>query len=334
MAYLHQLGGRFITLLPRTHGEDDGFRTSFRKGKVSWWPLYEQTDEKDETKVVDRFAVAKEVPISSEGYRVLWYHSQRKAELDGLARSSRLQRATRQLDELRQKITLPRTRYRERPKVAKAVKRILASCEVVDWIDVTVQTRTTKERYRQTRPGRPCKSTRYAKEVTKRFDLSYHIHYERIAEDQQCDGVFALVTNDFDLSESQVLLAYMPQAMTESRFSQLKTDFHVSPVYLKSVRRVHSLLCVYFLVMLVEALLERELRQAMIDQRIDSIPMGPGDRACLGPTTSHLIDLFENIQRHTAGGSSDSPTVFVTELSDVQRRILRLLDIPDAEYRG
>jgi len=333
MAYLHQHGGRFIAVLLRTRGEDKAFRTSLREGKIAWRTLYEKVDEEDKTKVVDRFSVANEPAINAEGYRLLWYHSTRKAELDALARSSRIQRATRQLGKLRQRITSPRTRYRERAKVAKAVKQILASCEVIDWIDVTVQKRT-KERKRQERPGRPGKNTRYVKELSTRFDLSYQIDHGRIAEDQRYDGVFPLVTNVVDLSESEVLLAYKRQPVTEERFSQLKTDFHVAPVYLKSVSRIQSLLCVYFLVLLVEALLERELHQAMADQRIDSLPVDPEDRPCRRLTASHLIDLFDNIQRHTSGGDSHTPTVFVTERTDLQRRILKLLDIPDTEYRG
>ena len=31
---------------------------------------------------------------------------------------------------------------------------------------------------------------------------------------------------------------------------------------------------------------------------------------------------------------SPAPTVFVTELSDLQRRILKLLGVPSTEYRG
>lgn len=333
MAYLDEHGGRFIAVLPRTRGEDNAFRTSLREGKIFWGTLGEKVDEEDKRKVVDRFSVARELAISAEGYRLLWYHSKRKAELDALARSSRIQRATRQLDELRKKLTCSRTRYRERRKVTKAVKQILASCEVIDWIHVAVQTRT-KTRRRQVGRGRPGKNTRYAKEVSRRFDLSYQIDRGRIAADQRCDGVFTLVTNALDLSESEVLLAYKRQPVTEERFSQLKTDFHVAPVYLKSVSRVHSLLCVYFLVLLVESLLERELRQAMADQRIDSLLVDAEDRPCLCPTASHLIDLFDNIQRHTPGGDSRTPTVFVTELTDLQRRILKLLDIPDTEYRG
>ena len=36
MAYIHQHGGRFLTVLPRTRGEDAAFRAAVRAGPVVW----------------------------------------------------------------------------------------------------------------------------------------------------------------------------------------------------------------------------------------------------------------------------------------------------------
>ena len=334
MAYLHQHRGRFITVLPRTRGEDKAFRRSLREGKVSWRTIYEKVDEEDDQKkVLDCFSTTSKPVTSEEGYRLLWYHSTRKAELDALARANRLQRATRDLDELRQRLTSPRTRHRQRDKVAEAVEEILKSREVKDWISVTIEERV-QERYRQAGRGRPTKDTRYVKEVSTRFDLSYQIDYARIAEDQRCDGVFPLVTNVLELSEKELLLVYKRQPVIEKRFSQLKTDFRVAPVYLKDVSRIQSLLCVYFLVLLVESLLERQLRQAMEREQLESLPLYPEDRPCRRPTARRVIDLFDDIHRHTLSDGSQTPTIFVTELSDLQGRILKLLGVPANEYRG
>ena len=333
MAYLHQHRGRFITVLPRTRGEDKDFRQSLREGKVSWRTIHEKIDPRDQQKVLDRFSTTNEPVTSTEGYRLLWYHSTRKAELDALARANRIQRATRELDKLRQRLTSPRTRHRKRDKVAETVEEILKSREVRDWISVTIEERV-QERYRQERRGRPTKDTRYTKEVSTRFDLNYQIDHARIAEDQRCDGVFPLVTNVLELSEKQLLLVYKRQPVIEKRFSQLKTDFRVAPVYLKDVSRIQSLLCVYFLVLLVEALLERELRQAMEREGLDSLPLYPEDRPCRRPTARRVIDLFSDIHRHTLHSDEEAPTVFVTELSALQRRILKLLGVPATKYRG
>ena len=284
MAYLHQRGGRFITVLPKTRGEDPAFRQTLRQGQVSWRTIHEKTDENEPEKVLDRFSVAQAPTVSAEGYRLLWYHSTRKAEVD-------------------------------------------------DWVRVEIQERI-EERYRQERKGRPGKDTRYVKHVTTRFDLSYQVDHGRIAEDQRCDGIFPLVTNVLDLSEGEVLLAYKRQPVIEKRFSQLKTDFRVAPLYLKEVSRIQALLCVYFLVLLVESLLERELRQAMQREGIESLPMYPEDRPCRHPTARRLIDRFDDLQRHTLDNGRDPPVVFVSELSDLQRRILKLLGVPASDYHA
>ena len=47
-----------------------------------------------------------------------------------------------------------------------------------------------------------------------------------------------------------------------------------------------------------------------------------------------MIDLFDDIDRHTLSDDSHTPTVFVTQLSDLQRRILKLLGAPATEYRA
>ena len=129
-------------------------------------------------------------------------------------------------------------------------------------------------------------------------------------------------------------MVYKRQPVIEKRFSQLKTDFRVAPVYLKDVCRIQAMLCVYFPVLLVEALLERQLRQAMEREKLESLPLYPEDRPCRRPTARRVLDLFDDIQRHTLCHNDETPTVFVTKLSDPQRRILKLLGIPTTEYRA
>src|SRR5512144_136968 len=244
MAYLHQRGGRFLSVLPRTRGEDATFRVLVRDGRTRWRPLHDKRD--DDGIVVDRFSVHEPEATSAEGYRLSWYHSTRKAELDVLSRHHRLERASGHLAELREKLVSPRTRYRERAKVAEAVEALLRDDGVEGFIEVTIEERTT-ERYRQERRGRPGPGTRYVKREDTRFALSWRVAHDRLAEEARCDGIFPLITNVATLSERELLLAYKQQPRIETRFAQLKTDFVVAPVYLKETSRIQALLCVYFL---------------------------------------------------------------------------------------
>ena len=69
----------------------------------------------------------------------------------------------------------------------------------------------------------------------------------------------------------------------EKRVSHLKTDFEVAPVYLKETSSIQALLCVYFLVLLADSLLERDHR-VMDREAIEepaSLPQGSKSAAIL-----------------------------------------------------
>jgi len=322
MAYVHQRQGRFLTVLPRTRSEDGAFRDLLHSGQVQWRPIHDKRN--DEGEIVDRYSVCEPATLSAEGYRLVWYHSTRKAECDARARHQQVERALNELAELRQKLSSPRTRYRQEAKVAEAVQGILQTRSVEGWI-VTEINQQTVETYRQNRRGRPNAETLYVQEKSTRFQLEYRIDTVRLAAETSGDGVFPLITNDGSLSELEMLLAYKRQPSLEKRFSHLKTDFEVAPVYLKEASRIQALLCVYFLALLTESLLERELRRAMEREAIASLPLYPEGRKCRRPTARRLIDLFDDVQRHTLQVGRRPSVVFTTELSRLQHRLLRLL---------
>ena len=144
-----------------------------------------------------------------------------------------------------------------------------------------------------------------------------------------------MVTNDHSLAVKEVLSIYKRQSQVEKRFSQLKSQFEVAPVFLKLVHRVVALLTIYYLALLVQSLVERELRLAMEREGVASLPLYPESRKCKAPTTRRIIDLFENIQLHELRSStSTSPQRFVTKLSELQREVLRLLAVPESDYEA
>ena len=129
-----------------------------------------------------------------------------------------------------------------------------------------------------------------------------------------------------------MLRAYKRQPLLEKRFSQFKTDYAVAPVYLKNVSRIQGLLAAYFFALLVQTLLERELRQAMARAGEASLPLYPEGRPCARPTTHRLIEVFASIQRHEVRIGDEEPQVMVTKLTKTQRAIIRLLGLDPRTY--
>ncbi|WP_406694302.1 hypothetical protein V5E97_24825 [Singulisphaera sp. Ch08] len=67
--------------------------------------------------------------------------------------------------------------------------------------------------------------------------------------------------------------------MIEKRFSQFRSNFAVTPVYLKNVTRIQGIMAAYFFALVAQTLMERELRQGMAAAKLKSLPLyseGPG----------------------------------------------------------
>ena len=95
--------------LPRTRSEDGVFRESLGKGQIQWQHIHDKRN--DDGKIVDKYSIPEQASLSVEGYRLVWYHSTRKAEQDSHARHQQVERALTELSELRLKLSSPRTRF-------------------------------------------------------------------------------------------------------------------------------------------------------------------------------------------------------------------------------
>ena len=324
-------GGRFVTVLPRGRSEDIAFRQRLRTepSVLKWTRLYALTD--DQGHIIDELFVCGDDHVHSAGYRLLWYRSTRKTEQDKSKRARTIQKATEAVSDLRARLQGSRTRFRERSKVEQALAEILAEAEASSWLLVEIEEKE-EETFRQATRGRPSEQTQYLRETKSRFTLTWKLNVEAIAEAQREDGVFPLLTNDRKLSATEVLRAYKRQPLLEKRFSQFKTDFAVAPVFLKNVSRIQGLLAAYFFALLMQTLLERELRQAMTRAGEQTLPLYPEDRPCARPTTHRLIEVFSSIQRHEVRVGEGEPQVMVTKLTKTQRSIVRLLGLDPRTY--
>jgi transposase len=331
LSHIATRGGRFVTVLPRGRSEDTAFRQRLRTtpSALKWTLLYALADDRGH--VVDELFACGDDHVHSEGYRLLWYRSTRKAEQDESSRARSIQKATEALSDLRERLQGPRTRFRERSKVEQAVAEVLAEAGASSWLLVEIEEQE-EETFRQATRGRPSDQTKYLKEARLRFTLTWKLNVEAISESAREDGVFPLLTNDRKLSATAVLQAYKRQPLLEKRFSQFKTDFAVAPVFLKNVSRIQGLLAAYFFALLVQTLLERELRQAMARAGEASLPLYPEDRPCARPTTHRLIEVFSPIQRHEVRVGEGETQIMVTKLTKTQRSILRLLRLDPRTY--
>jgi transposase len=329
LQYIASHGGRFISILPRTRKEDKTFRQHLLKDPdaIPWEHVY---DVHNDEELVDRLYVYGAKSTSQEGFRLLWFHSLRKEQRDAASRRRVIERTLKELGELRERLESPKTRFRKRAQVEEAVQEILTNRGGEAWVRVSLE-EMEQETFQQATRGRPGKDTKYVRKVRTRFTLSMEIDQDKVLESQTTDGVFPLITNDREMTPEDVLRAYKRQPLIEKRFSQFKTDFEVAPVCLKEVSRIQALLCIYFFALLVQTLLERQVRHAMADAKEQALPLYPEGRACRAPTARRVFDVFESVQRHELKRDGEVET-FVTELTAVQRDLLALFRLDHRSF--
>jgi transposase len=198
---------------------------------------------------------------SVEGWTVVWVWSTLLTLRQEARRQRNMAAAGEELTDLRERLAGPRARLRRAADIDFQIKTILEKHHVARYLKVE---RTVREDhiYKQARPGRPGLKTAYRKVIKRRFDIEWTIDQEAIAYDHKSDGMYPLITNDRAMSPAQVLEAHKGQPMIEKRFEQLKTVHEIAPVFLKNEGRIEALFTLYFLELLVQAIIERELRLA------------------------------------------------------------------------
>ena len=145
--------------------------------------------------------------------------------------------------------------------------------------------------------------------------------------------MYPLLTNDLSLTCRQVLEAHKAQPLIEKRFEQTKTVYEIAPILLKNEDRVEALFFLYFLGLLVQALIERELRNAMRAQEVDQLPIYPEERSCRSPTTEQILRLFSLAERHILTRAGRVVDVFDAQLTPLQEQVLELLGVPPRHFR-
>jgi transposase len=327
MDYLDQRHGRFVTVLPRSRLEDGEFRKWLQTHTPAWERVWDRPNPRRKRGPRDRWYVCRAPLPSREAWPVTWVWSPLLALRQEQSRQERLAAAREALGELRTRLASPKTRLRKATEVDRRVEAILAHYKVGRYLQVH---RTVREehRFRQWRRGRPGPQTTYRKLTRRRWDVEWRLDDAVIAYDRKSDGMYPLLTNDRTLTPAQVLEAHKGQPTIEKRFEQTKTVHEIAPVFLKNEGRIEALFTLYFLGLLIQALIERELRLAMQRLRIAELPLYPEQRRCKRPTTEQVLRLFSLVERHVLLDNDQPVQVFEAEFTDLQRQVLSLLGVP------
>lgn len=330
MSHIHGRGGRFVTILPRSRGEDAWFRKWAQTHTPDWTEASRQPGKRlhDPDRVYSTFP--SPLP-SSQGHRIIWVLSTTKTTIDAAARQGRIEAGAAALDALAIRLAGPKTRLKTRVAIDEAAATALKTAGATRWITVTI-TETLEEDFRQERRGRPGADTRYRKTSRTRHHISWEVNTETVAYDAVTDGMFPLTSNDRQLGDADVLAAYRYQPNLERRHHLLKSTQQADPLLLHNPARIEALFCCHYLALLTGALIERQIRTAMAAAGTSAIPLYPELRACTAPSAERILALFNDVTRHELHHDGQVVQTFHPELTALQEQVLELLQIPTTNY--
>jgi hypothetical protein len=330
MAHIAAEGGRFLTIMPRTRTEDTTGRDWLADNRQAGWA---QIARRPGPRKLSPPVIYQAVPApwpSKEGYRIVWIRSS-AGRLTAAARTDAITRATAALAGLAGRLDAPRCWLKTPAAVEHAAAAAIARASAARWVGFHVTEQTITE-HRQAGPGRPGPNTRYRSIDRRRRALTFTVDDARAARDAASDGCYPLITNDTQMTPAELFAAYKRQPRLERRHATFKGILHAAPAELKNDTRIDALSFCLYTALLIHALIERQLRNAMASQGITSLPLYHEDRPCTTPSAARVLQILSPLARTIIRHHDQALTVIPPSHSPLQDQILTMLGMPPSTY--
>ncbi|MDB3935739.1 IS1634 family transposase, partial [Granulosicoccus sp.] len=329
LSFITEHGGRVVSLMPDTWAEAKAFKQSLRESKKTKRKILQQPVPNRAGKLETFYLFTGSNKTSKRGYTLHWIYSTEKRKRDRHARDQHLVAFEQALSDLIGKLN--QRRLKTEHQIRERVDQLLEKHRVhgLYHIDIVPVRESSKI---QIGKGRPGKDTRYKTQTCTLFSLAWSRNKQALKQERRCDGVFPILCTDETLSAKAALLAYKYQPRLEKRFEQLKTVHNGAPTLFKKVERVEAMMFLFFMALVLQAVLEREVRYAMIEQTIDSIPVYPEHRLSAHPTTARIVDRFQDISLYRLFYKGNLAKQYEDELTPLQRKVLKLVGMSEDNY--
>jgi transposase len=329
LSYIVRNGGRVVTIMPDTWKESAEFKEQLRRSKKPKKVLLRREIENHEGQVETFSYFTGNHNTHKQHYRLYWIHSTEKRTRDRQYREAALRKSEQLLADLNARIN--RRNLKNESDIRKKVDEILSSNKISRFIDVTIGQNQSVTRSQNGR-GRPGPETEFSIKKKQVFTLHWCRNQAALKQELNIDGIFPLLCTDQNLTAKEALLAYKYQPRLEKRFSQFKSYLNAAPLLFQKIERVEAMMLLYFLAMILQAVIERRIRAKMKQDEIDALPIYPEDRPAAHPTTTKIFALFEGVSTYTIEQGTRRKQEYRDKLTPIQIKVLSLLGIDENVY--
>lgn len=327
LAHIVKCGGRVVTIIPETWKETQTFKDELRKKKKPKHVIWRRVST-EQSECIDYFSCFDgNYETIENSYNIHWIYSSEKKKRDREAREKTLRKVEYELAELGGKLNTRKLKTKE--AILEKVVDILDSRGVRRFFHFNLIEVTEKNK-RQVGFGRPGAKTKFKTTSKKLFSMAYTRNQQALKEEKNVDGIFPLLSTDSEITAKEALLAYKYQPRLEKRFSQFRSVHNAAPLLFKKIVRVEAIMMIFFLSLMIQAIIEREVRKKMKDKNILALPVYPEHRIAYHPTTAKIFDRFEGLSIYYL--EKDGITEYKDELSVLQKEIMNILTITENEF--
>lgn len=325
LSYITDHGGRVVTIIPENWREVSVFKNSLRKEKKTKMEIWRR-DHDIEEKTIYYYAFQEECYTENRGYRIHWITSTDNREEDYEKRERLLGKAEAELRKLLSQINKRNLKTEE--AIRKKCEEILRKRQVIRFLNVEIN-KTSVEYLKAKKRGDKVIEVKTTK---VEYTLSWNRNEKALKEEKNVDGVFPILATDPSMSPKEALLAYKYQPNLEKRFSQFKSIHNAAPIFLKKIERVEANMFLFFISLILQALVEREVRSKMVEYKLEFLNVYPESREAIHPTTSKICDRFSQISTYEVVDNNVVIERYQDELSELHLSILEMLGITNTKY--
>ena len=331
LSYITRHGGRVVTLLPETWGEVRKFKAKLRENLIPKRRILRQPlpGSLDPQKFESFYRFQGSFTTEKDGYTLHWIYTTEKRKRDRRLRDERLLRIEHELAQLMGKLNTGK--LKTPAQIQERVQAVLDKHNAAEFYHIAINP-VQETHTRQVGKGRPGKHTKYTTTQTTIYTLSWSRDRQALQRERRVDGIFPLLSTDDSISAKEALLAYKFQPRLEKRFQQLKSVHLVAPTLCKKVERVEALMFLYFVALIIQAMIERTVRHSMEKNTIDAIPIYPEHRLAYHPTTAKIVDRFQDVSVCRLMDEKGIVNEFRDPLNPTQLSVLELLGMSEQEY--
>jgi len=261
-------------------------------------------------------------------YRIHWIFSTEKKKRDKISREHILQKTEHDLSVLSGKLNT--RKLKSKKEIQNRLDLIFKQHGTKAFFHASLSTIRETNKI-QIGKGRPGPKTKYKTVNRSMYALTYVRNQKKLAEEQNVDGIFPLLTTDEKLGAKETLDAYKYQPRLEKRFTQFKSVHKGAPLLFKSIQRVEAIMFLFFLALMIQAVLERMVRNTMHVKKVESLPVYPEHRIAYHPTTAKIFERFEGVSVYKLMQGKDEK-IIRDELTFVQDELLDIIGISKKEY--